>query len=211
MEPLNMPIKSGNISTTLLLDSGSACSILNRSFALQVLKSSPHAFWIHEKSGPQLRKFSNEPKDIGGKVQSPITSIGWSSDTANFTVVEDGLKSLIDRDLFIQIGLAVTKSSSFQGNHVNTISSLSEFQEHIAKKYFNLISRVGRSKNHVAKSNFHKDFQPRHQKGRRIPINLQDKVNIELRRLMEEKRIIKLSNCSDKYFISLIVVTVEKD
>ena len=36
IEPLNMPIKLGNISTTLLADSGSACSILNRSLATQV-------------------------------------------------------------------------------------------------------------------------------------------------------------------------------
>ena len=31
VEPLNMPIKIGNLNTTLLVDSGSACSILNRS------------------------------------------------------------------------------------------------------------------------------------------------------------------------------------
>ena len=49
------------------------------------------------------------------------------------------------------------------------------------------ISRTGRYKNHVAKSKFHKDFQPKHQKGRRIPINLQEKVNIELDKLLDEK------------------------
>ena len=69
---------------------------------------------------------------------------------------------------------------------------------------------MGRSKNHVAKSNFHKYFQPRHQKGRRIPINLQDKVNTALKRILDEKHI-KLSSCPDKYFISPIVVTVKKD
>ena len=33
VELLNMPIKIGNINTTLLVDPGSACSILNRSLA----------------------------------------------------------------------------------------------------------------------------------------------------------------------------------
>ena len=33
VEPLNMPLKIGNINTTILVDSGSACSILNRSLA----------------------------------------------------------------------------------------------------------------------------------------------------------------------------------
>ena len=49
-------------------------------------------------------------------------------------------------------------------------------------------------------------------KGRRIPINVQDKVNIELMKLLDEKKhIIKLSSCPEKYFHSPIVVTVKKD
>ena len=105
----------------------------------------------------------------------------------------------------------VTQSSSEQGNQVNTISSSSELKEHIANNFPNLISRNGRSKNCVVKYNFQEDFQPRHQKGRRLPINLQDKVNKELKKLLDEKHIIKLSICPDKYFISPIVVTIKED
>ena len=86
VEPLNMPIKIGNINTTLLVDSGSACSILNRSLALQVVQSNPRAFRISEKVSPQLRNFSNEPIQVEGKIQSPITSKGWACDSATFTV-----------------------------------------------------------------------------------------------------------------------------
>ena len=67
LEPLNMPIKIGNISTTLFVNSGSPCSIPNRSLAKQEVKSSPHAVWIHEKASPQLRTFSNEQIHIEGK------------------------------------------------------------------------------------------------------------------------------------------------
>ena len=55
VEPLNMPIKIGNINTTLLVDFGSACSILNRPLASLVVQSSPCVFWISEKTSPQLR------------------------------------------------------------------------------------------------------------------------------------------------------------
>ena len=209
VEPLNMPLKIGNVNTTLLVDSGSACSILNHSIALQVVQSSPRAFWIHEPTPPQLRNFSNEPIQVEGKIQAPVTSKGWACDTANFTVVADGLKSLIGRDLFDQLGLAVTQSTFLKGNSIKNIAS-PEFKEQIAKTFPGLVSRLGMSKSHVAKSKFHKDFQPRHQKGRRIPINLQDTVNAELRKLLAEKHIIKLSSCPDKYFISPIVVTVKK-
>ena len=44
--------------------------------------SSPHAFWIHEKVSPQLRTISNEPIHIEGKLQSLITSNGWTWDSA---------------------------------------------------------------------------------------------------------------------------------
>ena len=210
VEPINMPLKIGNINTTLLVDSGSACSILNRSLASQVVQSSPRAFWINETVHPQLRTFSYEPIQVERKIQAPITSKGWACDSATFTVVADGFKSLIGRDLFDQLRFAVTQSTLLKGNRVNNISS-PEFKEQIAKTFPGLMSRIGRSKSHVAKSKFHKDFQPRHQKGRRIPINLQEKVNIELKKLLDEKHIIKLSSCPDKYFIPPIVVTVKKD
>ena len=210
VEPLNMPLKIGNVNTTLLVDSGSACSILNHSLALQVVQSSLRAFWIHESTPPQLRNFSNEPIQVEGKIQAPVTSKGWACDTSNFTVVAYGLKSLIGRDLFDQLGLAVTQSTFLKGNSINNIAS-PEFKEQIAKTFPGSVSRIGRSKSHVAKSKFHKDFQPRHLKGRRIPIKLQDKANAELRKLLAEKHIIKFSSCPDNYFISPIVVTVKKD
>ena len=97
IEPLNMPIKIGNISTTLLVDSGSACSILNRSFASQVVKSSSYAVWIHKKVSAQLRTFSNGPIHIEGKIQTPITSNGWTSNSESFTDVADGLKKSIQK------------------------------------------------------------------------------------------------------------------
>ena len=118
--------------------------------------------------------------------------------------------SLIGRDFFDQLGLAVTHSIFLKGNSMNNIAS-PEFKEQIAKTFPGLVSRIGRSKSHIAKSKVHKDFQPRHQKDRRISINLRDKVNAELRKLLAEKHIIKLSSCPDKYFISPIVVTVKKD
>ena len=209
-ETLNMPNKIENINTTLLVDSGSACSILNRSLASQVVQGSPCAFWINEETSPQLRIFSNEPIRVEGKNQCPISSKVWTCDSATFTVVADGLKSLIGCDLFDQIGLAVTQPTSQKGNRINNISS-PEFNEQIAKNIPELISRIGRSKNHVAKSKFHKDFQPRHPEGRRFPINLQEKVNNELKKLLDEKHIVRLASCHDKCFISPIVVTVKKD
>ena len=157
VEPLNMPVKIGNITTSLLVVSGSACSIFNRSMASQVVQSSPRAFWINKTVSLQLRTFSNEPIQVDGKIQSPITSKGWTCEVATFTVVADNLKSLIGLDLFDKLGLAVTQSTSQKGNRVNNVSS-PEIKAQIRKTFPELISRIGRSKNRVARSKLQEDF-----------------------------------------------------
>ena len=44
-----------------------------------------------------------------------------------------------------------------------------------------------------------------------MPIHLQPKAKIELKKLLNEGHIEKLNNCSDQFFISPIVITVKKD
>ena len=154
------------ILTKLLVDSGSACSILNQSFLSRVVSSSSNAFWVRENVKPQLRTFSNDPIQIKCKIQTTLSSKGVTTRSYTFTVVADGLKILIGCDLFDQLGLAVTQPPSLTGNQVKRFSPHSAFKERIALKFTNLISRIERSKNLVAKPKFYKIFQPRHQKGR---------------------------------------------
>ena len=44
-----------------------------------------------------------------------------------------------------------------------------------------------------------------------MPITLQDKVDNEIIKLLRQGHIEKLNECSDKYFVSPIVITVKKD
>ena len=173
-----MPIKIGNINTTLLADSGSACSILNRSLASQVIQSSPRAFWVSEQMPPQLRTFSNIPIQVEGKIQASIMSNGWTCDSATFTVVADGLKSLIGRDLFDRLGLAVTQSTSQKRKCVNNISS-PEFKELIAKTF----SELGDQRITWQNLNFIKTF------------NLDIKKVDEFLLNYKKKSILNLRNC----------------
>ena len=77
-----------------------------------------------------------------GKIRTPVTSNGWHSSAATFTVVADGLKPLIYRDCFDQLGLAVTKSAYQQSKQVNNIPPHSAFKK-IALQFPGLISRIG--------------------------------------------------------------------
>ena len=61
------------------------------------------------------------------------------------------------------------------------------------------------------KTQFIEEFVPIQQKGQRIPIHLQERVEGELNKIINQKHIIKLDNFSDRQFISPIVITVKKD
>ena len=61
------------------------------------------------------------------------------------------------------------------------------------------------------KTQFSQDFMPIQQKGRRIPVHLQERVQGELNKLMDQNHIIKLDKCSDRQFNGPIVITVKKD
>ena len=78
------------------------------------------------------------------------------------------------------------------------------------QKYPHLCTRLGRSKNHMAKSIFKENFTPTQHKGRRVPLHLLERVEQELEKLIQNKQIIRLENCSDEYFISPVVITVKK-
>ena len=128
-------------------------------------------------------------------------------------MVEDGHKIIIGRDLFTGLGLAfVQQQQPKNGKCVNNINnSTCNIKETIAAQFPQLVSRIGISKTHVAKSQFHQKFTAKHQKGRRVPINLQPRVTAELERLQKGGHIEKLSSCSDEHFIYPIVITLKKD
>ena len=82
-------------------------------------------------------------------------------------------------------------------------------KKQIACHFPDLVTRISKSLKHSVKPTFHKEFTPAHQNG--VRINLQPLVNIELKKLLDEKHIIKLNNSSEKNFISPIVITVKRD
>ena len=124
IEPIYLPIKIGNVSTTLLFDSGSACSVLDRSLTTRVVKSNQQAISVSEINKRQLRTFSNEPSQTKGKRRTSVASNGWHISAAEFKVVAEGLKPLICCNLSDELKLSVTQFPS---------------KKLINKKYFNII------------------------------------------------------------------------
>ena len=148
-----------------------------------------------------------------GHLETTVAYNNWIDRETNLTVMEDGHKIIIGRDLFTSLGLVVVQQQQPErGKCVNNSNnSTCKFKETIAAHFPHLVSSFGLSKTHVAKSKFHQKFTAKHQKGWRVPINLQPRVTAELEGLQNEDHIENLSSCSDDHFISPIVITVKKD
>ena len=75
-------------------------------------------------------------------------------------MVEDGHKNIIGRDLFTTLGLAVVQQQPENGKCVNNINtSTCKIKETITTQFPHIVSRIGLSKTHVAKSKFYQIFQ----------------------------------------------------
>ena len=196
-----------------MIDSGIAVSLITKTLANQIIRTTKSAKWIIKKEKRDLKTFSNEPIQVLGHLETTVAYNNWTDREAILTVLDNGHKIIIGRELFPSLGLAVVQQhQSENGKCVNNINnSACKIKETIAAQFSHLVSRIGLSKTYVAKSNFHQKFTAKHQKGRRVPIILQPRVTAELERLQNEDHIEKLSSCSDEHFISPIVITVKKD
>ena len=196
VEPVNLNVCIGNIST-----------IINKNLATAVVSDCKKNFWVQSPEMHEPKTFSNDLMKTFGVSKTSIKCNDWVATGFNVTVVEDGHKPINGRDLFPQIGLSLT-----QTKHVaNVDQNRCLIKKQIAFDFPGLISRIGKSLKHSVKSRFHKNFTPTHQKGRRVPFNLQPLVSDEHLKLLAEKHIIQLKSCSDKNFISPIVITVKRD
>ena len=142
-----------------------------------------------------------------GVIKNSVNCNDWVATNFNVTVVEDGHRPIIGRDLCSQLDLSLTQTKKVSNIDQNQCL----IRKQIAFDFSGLISRIGKSLKHSVKSTFHENITPTHQKGRRVPTNLRPLVNDELKKLLDEKYIIKLNICFDRNFISPMVITVKRD
>ena len=138
---------------------------------------------------------------------------GWAA-PAQVSVISGNHQSILGHDLMVTLGLELVQRKKVMGITGEGISQeeeeYDELQTYFCKLYPNLFTRIGKLRNAKVRSEFFKNLRPVQRKRHRVPISLQDKADKEIHRLINEGHIVKLQECSDKYFVSPIVITVEK-
>ena len=195
----------------LWIDSGSPVTI----FSMNDLKTTLGKANIQlQPSKKEFLDYNNNRIYILGKVTVMMSLNGWAA-PAQVSVISGNHQSTLGRNLMGILGLELVQRKKVMGITGEGTSQeeedYDELQTYFCKLYPNLFTRIGKIRNAKVRAEFFENLKPIQQKGRRVPISLQEKVDKEVHRLINEGHIITLQECSDKYFVSPIVITVKKD
>ena len=86
-----------------------------------------------------------------------------------------------------------------------------EWKEKFYSKFKDLFDRQGRSIHHVVNTTFKYPLFPIQERGRQIPIHVQEKFEKYIDKLLLEGHIHRLDKCTSDCFVAPIVITVKKD
>ena len=166
-----------------LADTGSPRSFMNIDTAQKLLANGKTSKKQPNRTIGEFRCFNNNKIDIIGTIQVDITSGSSNAKNCTILLVNNNTIKIMGRDIMDQLGLRLTMTKTNRGekNLLNNSNTHQRISKWIFNKYPHLCTRLGRSKNHVAKSTFKKEFQPTQHKGRRIPLHLTEKVERELK------------------------------
>ena len=154
---------------------------------------------LQQQQNPIKRHIKHQ-YNIWEHTSNKLQNFGCPPKTVNF----------LGRDILQKMG--IHQSQTKTGEKAMSLITTNNKKTHkIFTKFPHLCTRMRRSKNHLAKSTFKQCFKPTQHKRRRVPLHSIDKVEKELKKLIEDKQIIKLEKCLDEYFISPVAITVKRD
>ena len=202
---------SGKSKIHWLVDTGSPRSFVSQTTANSLINKLGKEIQNYASKVGEFRCFNNNKIKIISPLKIHLSSGNSNAQNCEKQVVPHNTLNLLGRDILQKLGIHLAQTK--QGEKIiNFIKSEQQKITHNGFKNFaHLCTRLGKSKNHIAKTTFKQYFKPTQHKGRRVPIHLIDKVEKELRKLIEDKQIFKLEKCSDEYFISPVVITVKSD
>ena len=182
--------KTNKKQTYWLADTGSHRIFMNIQTAQNLLVDDNTKIHQPNKALGEFRWFNNNKIDILGTIQVDITSVTSTAKKCTILLVDTNTINIMGGDIMDKLGLRLTmapQQKQGEKQFLNISNTHQRKSKWIFQKYPHLCTRLGRSRNHVAKSTFKRDFNPTQHKGRRIPLHLTEKVENELQILIEEK------------------------
>ena len=216
MKSLKALIRIDNQIINKTVDTGSPISFLNWSVAKQILDSSGKIQFTpaEQLSLPaQFVDYNKRPIAILGALKAKIWSAGLEVPDVTFLITERKTRCIIGLDLQNRVDITTTQRPAPKTKSLFDIMPCEEsevWKEKFHADFKNLFDRKGRSIHHVVSTTFKYPLCPIKEKGRRIPIHVQAKVEKVIEKLLLEGHIRRLDKCTSDCFIAPIVITVKR-
>ena len=200
----------------LMIDSGSPVTIISRDELQRILQYEV----LFVRPLPEDEKYvdyNKQPVNLLGYIFCELEVGGKYIRKARILVARPGAKSIVGGDWLNYLHYAIEpKVKGKLNNSINTIHSeiqkpMKKWQVEMKTKFPELFVRKGRIKHHKIHARLHEGAVIKQQKGRRVPIQLQDAVKKEIRRLLQEGYIVKVGEIKEDVFLQPTVITVKKD
>ena len=152
--------KAGKIQW--LTDTGSPRSFINTQKALELSNKIDNAEIHPYNEETTYRCFNNSDIAIKGVLHMELKSGSWNAKNCKILVVDNKTNNIMGRDVLAKLGITLKaeKSHGKQGHTILNIQTEKNIIKWIFQKYPHLCTRLGRSKNHIAKSLFRQNYTP---------------------------------------------------
>ena len=201
-----------------IIDTASPVSI----FAIDELERIIGKYWVVVREmidDERYVDFNRRPLPLLGYMLVSIQVGKTRMSKASVLVAKKGAKSIVGRDwltaLKYKIEQPMTRGenilSSISCESANAAIKLSPEANQLVECFPNLFTRRGRVNNYKIKIDMKDGTRVTQQKGRRIPLLLQDQIDKEIKQLLEQGHIEKVDTIKDDVFIQPVVITVKKD
>ena len=169
--------------------------------------------------------YNKRPLELLGYQFVRLEVAGVTVSKARVLVAPNSGKSIIGRDWLIALRYKITQPIERGECNVNTkftecaeaVNEISPEEkispevQQIMREFPELFKRKGRVKDYEIKIDMKENAEITQQKGRRIPIQLQEQVDKEIEKLLKDGHIERIEKIQDDVFIQPTVITVKKD
>ena len=142
---------------------GSPRSFMQESVAKDLIGKHQDASISKFTEKTKYKCFNNQEIQIKGVLNITLSSGSWKATNCKILLVNNLPQNVMGRDILRKLGIHLSASKPI-GKTVGLISDTTieqKLTKWIFKKYPHLCTRIGRSKNHMAKSTLKENFSPR--------------------------------------------------
>ena len=185
--PFIMKGKLNGRRFSAIIDSGSPVSIFPRDELKEILRTQV----LCAKSLPEgevYTDYNRKKLDLLGAMYAKVEVGDNCIKRARILVAKEGTKALIGRDWLKQLQYEITPAQTTADNSIMRLTEIEMDEEgqRVSENFPKLFMREGKINKFKLTTQFEPNLKPSQQRGRRIPIQLQEVVNEEINRMIKK-------------------------